>query len=233
VPAEQFFPVAQGAQFGPPQSVSTSPSFITPSMHEAAWQNVAVQTPAAQSAGSLQWSPVLQGEQVPPQSASVSAPFITVSSQRGARHKLFAQTPSMQSDRSLHPPPDAHDGHTGPPQSMPVSCPSRVLFLQDAGAGFPPSPEEPPELDEPEEPPALAFPPLEPPADAASMVEPPEEPPPPPAVVGFTSSTGAKSVQASAKHAPTTTSATASELRSAFTAHLPRRARRRRRRPRA
>src|SRR5262245_11965616 len=93
---------------------------------------------------------------------SVSSAFCTVSSQRGVRQTLFEHTPSMQSVGSLQPSPALQGVQTNPPQSMPVSSPSWILFLQDAGGGgLPPSPPVP-------------LPPA--PAVAPVPVDPPEPP---------------------------------------------------------
>jgi hypothetical protein len=60
----------------PPQSVSLSVPFLTPSEQLAARHTLAVHTPLAQSELIAQPRPVLQAPQVPPpQSTSVSLPL--------------------------------------------------------------------------------------------------------------------------------------------------------------
>src|SRR5262245_50419609 len=96
----------------------------------------------------------------------------------------------MQSVGSSQPSPSGHDGHTGPPQSSPVSVPSLVWFLHEAGG-----------------PSGLASP------TATSL----DESPPPPSVLdaaeGTTSSTGASSEQAGTKIETSMPAATASSAR--------------------
>ena len=85
VGAEHESPVAQLLPQLPPQSISVSVPFCTPSLQVGAWQTFEVHTPLSQSPPTAQPWPTVHGEQVPPpQSTSVSAPFCTVSLQFGA-----------------------------------------------------------------------------------------------------------------------------------------------------
>jgi hypothetical protein len=81
----------------PPQSMSVSVPFLSPSAHVAAWQTLAVHTLSMQSAPTLHVRLVGHGAQLPPQSLSVSSPFFTPSRHVGVRHSPFMHTPSLQS----------------------------------------------------------------------------------------------------------------------------------------
>jgi hypothetical protein len=75
---------AHAGQVGPPQSVSVSLPFFTPSKQLEGWQTEPVQTLLWQSLGSAQVLLSAQAGQVePPQSVSVSLPFFTTSVQLG------------------------------------------------------------------------------------------------------------------------------------------------------
>ncbi len=124
-PAETHaFPFAQGAHDVPPQSVSVSAPFFTPSEQPGAEHSSPAHTADAQSVPVMHESPWLHGGQLPPQSKSVSSPFLTPSEQLGARHRLLLpHTPLWQSAPVEQPPPVVQPGHE-PPQSTPVSAPS-------------------------------------------------------------------------------------------------------------
>ena len=80
VSAEQPCPVAHLGAAAPPQSLSVSSPFLTPSVGEGAWQTPSLQTLLVQSAPITQTLPVEQaGAFEPPQSTSVSSPFFTPS----------------------------------------------------------------------------------------------------------------------------------------------------------
>ncbi len=88
-------PVGHGMH-SPPQSMSRSAPFFTPSEQLGSWQMsippalpVASHTWLAQTSPSLHATPG-HASQIPPQSRPVSAPLVTPSSQRGVW-----QTPSM------------------------------------------------------------------------------------------------------------------------------------------
>jgi hypothetical protein len=95
-----------GVGVGPPQSMSLSPWFFTPSPHVAVWHffGAPVQTRLTQSAGPPQSRPSVQAGQELPQSLSVSVPFFTPSEHVGAWH-FFGfplQTPLVQSVVRVH-----------------------------------------------------------------------------------------------------------------------------------
>jgi hypothetical protein len=80
--AVQWLPGLQGAQLGPPQSVSISSLSCVPSLQVGAWQSCPRQNFVAQSVGSPQrFSTSHAGQSGPPQSTSVSLPFFTASLQ--------------------------------------------------------------------------------------------------------------------------------------------------------
>jgi len=115
----------------PPQSLSLSLPFFTPSVQLAAWHLLPLHTPVLQSA------PVVQpwfGEQrlqepPPPQSTSVSLPFSTMSLQVGCWQTFAEQTLLVQ---SLGPPQASPAGQPlqEPPQSLSLSVPFLTLSLQ-------------------------------------------------------------------------------------------------------
>jgi hypothetical protein len=98
LPAPQARPGAQSGHVGPPQSVSVSAPFLTPSVQLEAWQTPLAQTPVVQSPPALHDEPMPQRGQVPPQSVSVSVPFWTPSLQLGVRQsESVPHTPLRQS----------------------------------------------------------------------------------------------------------------------------------------
>jgi hypothetical protein len=114
-----------GAQL-PPQSVSVSDPFFTPSVQIGATQVVPLHTPLAQSLAIVHPPPVPHRAHVeaPPQSMPDSEPFFTMSVQLGARHVFVVHTPLTQSVPAEQSPLVAQRGHAfGPPQSMSVSVP--------------------------------------------------------------------------------------------------------------
>ncbi len=89
----------------PPQSLSVSFPFLTPSTHVAAWQSIPLHTPSTQSAATAHVSPVAHVDpQAPPQSMSVSEPFFTPSLQLAGTHTCIAHfgAGAMQSASRLH-----------------------------------------------------------------------------------------------------------------------------------
>jgi hypothetical protein len=130
-PVPQVFPTPQSAQFGPPQSLSLSLWFCTPSPQVGAAHWPAVHTPLWQSFGPRQALdvPHLLQPLDPPQSASVSVWFFTVSRQVGIWQTDPVQTLLVQSAPIAHALPFAHPAHE-PPQSVSVSLPSLVPSLQ-------------------------------------------------------------------------------------------------------
>jgi hypothetical protein len=95
LPSPHFRVAAQD----PPQSVSLSVPFFTPSEQLGAEQAWFVHTPLVQSRGAAHPSPGWQREQLvaPPQSTPVSKPFFTRSLQLGALHLPEVHTPLLQS----------------------------------------------------------------------------------------------------------------------------------------
>jgi hypothetical protein len=91
VMAAHAFPVAQCGQSGPPQSVSVSPSFFTPSLHVAA-HVFATQRPPLQSAFFEQPFPGAHAAHWPPQSTSLSPSFWIPSAHVPAPHAPPVQT---------------------------------------------------------------------------------------------------------------------------------------------
>jgi len=111
----------------PPQSLSVSVPFITPSMQVGAWQVVA-QTPDEQSVAALHFFPTAHTGQGPPQSTSVSVPLATLSVHVGSWQALPTHTPLWQSPAL---PQMAAVGHFAqePPQSTSLSVPFRTRSL--------------------------------------------------------------------------------------------------------
>jgi hypothetical protein len=121
-------PVPHAAQAPPPQSVSVSVPFLTPSVH-VGWQTLPVQRPPAQSPLILQARPGPHFfAQLPPQSTSVSVPFFLPSVQLMQTPPV--QSPFAQSLAAAQAWPSAHGGQVAPPQSTSVSVPSFTLFVQ-------------------------------------------------------------------------------------------------------
>jgi hypothetical protein len=136
--AAHFFPVPHFGHAGPPQSVSVSPSFLTPSWHVGvAHVPPALQKPLAQSAPTEQCLPSAHGAHAPPQSMSVSVPFMTPSTQLAATQIPAAHTPLAQSRSRRHALPFAHPGQLDPPQSTSVSVPFRAPSVHVGGAHTP------------------------------------------------------------------------------------------------
>jgi hypothetical protein len=117
-------PVAH-APHDPPQSVSLSVPFFTPSLQVAAWHTPPVHTPLWQSPPIPHFLFVVHlVAQVPPQSVSDSLPFFTVSLQVAALHVLVevpVQTRLWQSEATRQAFPSLHAAQLGPPQSTSVS----------------------------------------------------------------------------------------------------------------
>src|SRR4051794_17518007 len=89
VPPVQPLLVGHLGQDPPPQSVSVSVPFLTPSPQVGVWQTLPVHTPLAQSLSPEHAFPLphfFAGAHDPPQSVSVSVPFLTPSPQLGAWH---------------------------------------------------------------------------------------------------------------------------------------------------
>src|SRR5437868_12692721 len=125
--ATHFFPSAHVAHpdAGPPQSLSASGPFTTPSVHVGAWQTKFVHTLLAQSPASLQ---ALVGghatQAPPPQSTSVSVPFFTRSAHPASWQTLDVHTPFWQSVPIAQALPAGHRAHAvAPLQSLAVSPP--------------------------------------------------------------------------------------------------------------
>jgi len=132
--------VELGAQL-PPQSLSVSVPFLTPSLHAGGEQTCdPEQTPLWQSPATKHPSPSEHFdvvEHVPPQSTSVSVPFLTPSLQADAEQKCEpGQTPLVQSAAIKHPLPSAQvlPGAHVPPQSVSVSFPFFTLSVQTGAA---------------------------------------------------------------------------------------------------
>jgi hypothetical protein len=108
----------------PPQSVSVSVPFLTPSVQVGAAQMAVVsQTPLAQSVSRMQPAPAAQREHVtPPQSMPVSLPFCVPSAQSGVVHNPPEQNRRTQSPPTPQPAPLGHPEQK-PPQSTSVSVP--------------------------------------------------------------------------------------------------------------
>jgi len=81
----QASPSGQSPHEGPPQSVSVSVPFRTPSVQLGVWHAPPAHTRLVQSGALLQPCPGAHGPQlVPPQSRPVSLPFATPSTHEGA-----------------------------------------------------------------------------------------------------------------------------------------------------
>src|SRR3954454_8450012 len=109
LPLAHFCPLAHFGQFGPPQSMSVSPSFWIPSEHVGAGstQTPAVHTPVTQSVPLPHFLPSAHfGQFGPPQSTSVSCPFWTPSEQVAAAASA-TQAPSAQCEPPAHAFPHA------------------------------------------------------------------------------------------------------------------------------
>src|SRR5579859_7807722 len=121
----QSLPSAHFGQLAPPQSVSLSVPFFTPSGHAGARQVPAGQTPLWQSAAPPHVLPVSHLAQLPPQSLSVSLPFFTRSEQLAVWQMLPVQTPLLQSTPEPHARFVSQRGQVrlAPPQSMSDSSP--------------------------------------------------------------------------------------------------------------
>jgi hypothetical protein len=132
---EQVCPVVHLVQ-PPPQSVSLSVPFLTPSPQLGAWQTLGVpeHTPLAQSPLTEHALPPAQLPQLPPQSVSVSLPFRTPSVQVGARHSFVVteHTPLEQSAPSKQALPFAQSAVQVPPQSTSVSLPFFTVSMHVA-----------------------------------------------------------------------------------------------------
>src|SRR5687767_8294849 len=98
---EQTLPFMQGEQKRPPQSVSVSEPFFSPSLHEAP-HTLFVHTPLTQSEPIPQARPLAHLPHAPPQSTSLSVPFLTMSMQVGEAQRPLAQTPLVQSVGAPH-----------------------------------------------------------------------------------------------------------------------------------
>src|SRR5262249_43534641 len=105
-------------QLGPPQSMSVSPSFWTPSVQVAAWHTPPVQIVLSQSEPARHDLPAVHAVQVgPPQSTSVSLAFLTPSVQVGAWHTPPVHTRLVQSCAPVTQPfPSGHGAQVPPPQ---------------------------------------------------------------------------------------------------------------------
>jgi len=137
LPSTHFFVGAHP----PPQSVSVSVWFFTPSAHVAATHEVPLQTKLTQSLPIEQPCPVPQRAQVvaPPQSVPVSDPFFNRSPHVGAWQALPVQTPLAQSLPAPHTRFVAHRTQVvAPPQSASVSPPFFVASEQVGALHEPP-----------------------------------------------------------------------------------------------
>jgi hypothetical protein len=124
----QRFPAAQrlpAVAQAPPQSVSDSSWFFTPSLHVAARHVPPVQIDVWQSAATEQTLPLAHAVQLPPQSVSVSLPFLMLSPQEaGAVQKPPTQVlPATQLPSTEQRLPVAHEAQVPAPQSTSVSLP--------------------------------------------------------------------------------------------------------------
>jgi hypothetical protein len=129
-------PVRHFGAVAPPQSTSVSSPFFLPSVGLGAAHFPVLHTSLAQSPSILQTFPVSHlGAAAPPQSTSVSSPFFLPSLACGSRHAPAAVSHDAltQSASPLHPPPVPHLGADAPPQSTPVSSPSFLPSVADAG----------------------------------------------------------------------------------------------------
>jgi hypothetical protein len=122
----QTLPAAQALQAPPPpQSMSVSVPFLTPSVQVAAWHVLVVvpeHTLLLQSVPVTQILVLSQGEQLPPpQSVSVSVPFLVPSLQLLAWQKPPVHTAVWQSVFTEQCLPAAQSAAQLPPQSTSVS----------------------------------------------------------------------------------------------------------------
>jgi len=128
-------PAVQGAQSGPPQSVSVSLPFRFPSSQVGSVQKPAsLQKPVEQSRFSRHIRFTAQGSQSgPPQSVSVSSPLRvpSVHVAGGMQRKSSEQIREEQSPFSRQVFPFAQGAQSGPPQSVSVSSPLRVPSEQE------------------------------------------------------------------------------------------------------
>jgi hypothetical protein len=101
VPSLHALPSSQRGQVGPPQSMSVSVPFFTPSAQLLSLQSPPEQLPLSQSVPLTHIFPAAHGPQVapPPQSTSVSEAFMTLSVHDGA-----VQAPSVQTRLVQSPP---------------------------------------------------------------------------------------------------------------------------------
>lgn len=126
----QFLVAAHLLQL-PPQSMSLSLPFFTPSVQIGAWHTLLVHTPLTQSELPVHALPAEHLPQPPPpQSTSVSLPFLTPSVQIGALHVPPEQTLLAQSVFVLQVWPVMQPGQDVPPQSTAVSVPFLTLSVQ-------------------------------------------------------------------------------------------------------
>jgi hypothetical protein len=121
-------------QLAPPQSMSVSTPFLTPSLQVGTWQTLPAQTPDEQPAAlkhALPSAHTPQPELPPPQSTSASSPFLIPSKQLGTWQTSPVHTPDEQSPPKAQAEPLTHEPpHAGPPQSMSVSPPFFTPSLQ-------------------------------------------------------------------------------------------------------
>src|SRR5436190_16938600 len=119
----------------PPQSMSVSLLFFTPSVQLGTAQVlvvVPVHTPLTQSPATAQVFPFAHFEHIgPPQLRSVSMPFLTASSQAGTAHNPPVHTPLVQSPPFAQILPSTHFGQVPPPQFRSVSAPFRAVSVHD------------------------------------------------------------------------------------------------------
>jgi hypothetical protein len=144
VPTAQATPLSHREQaVVPPQSTALSPPFFTPSVQEAGWHTLLLQTALWQSPPFTQLLPGTQAPQVPPpQSTSVSVPFCTPSRHVGFLQVFVGapvQTLLTQSPATLQILPPAQAGHVPPPQSLSVSAPFWTLSVHVAAWHAPPT----------------------------------------------------------------------------------------------
>jgi hypothetical protein len=120
-----------------PQSVTSSLPLVTPSLHDGAWQQVAMsasqpavpQTSLAQSSFEAHVKPSAQPLQLaPPQSMSVSSWLVAASSQLGGAHSESSPHTSLaQSLPAVQGLPAGQPGQSPPPQSVRISLPFCTL----------------------------------------------------------------------------------------------------------
>jgi hypothetical protein len=137
VPPVHCLPTAHLPQEAPPQSMSVSVPFFTPSRQVAAWHlsGLPEHTELWQSVLAMHVLPATHLPQLaPPQSVSVSLPFFTLSEQLAAWHLSGEpeQTPLWQSVERAHVRPVVHLGQLAPPQSVSVSVPFLTTSVQVA-----------------------------------------------------------------------------------------------------